>query len=336
MDVVVRLKEGTKRIALPPGEMVLTFVVPKKARILSYPSFLAPDPSYPFSFHLRGDIKERVLLGTVTFLWGKQEKSLELILEATSERPSLVGFHPVFPENPLFPRSGAVLLSPGDYSLTERLTLTPPFRFVGTDGTLLSCCGEVLRIEGEGEGLVRNVVFSLRGKRSGNVAVVLQSRVVFEDCVFRGGIREKLSWMGNGVVAARGASLVFRRCVFLENEAAGILAEAGTTVTVEDSIFVGNRGEGIFAKQGSVLVVRRSRFFRNAWGVTCGALCFFEENEIAENTVGGLCLLQGAEGTFGGNRISRNPVGVVWYKDRNILWGLSNVVEENRIPFLEE
>lgn len=336
MDVVVRFQEKTKRIALPPDATTLTFVVPKKARILSHPPFLVPDPLHPFSFHLRGDVKERVFLGTVTFLWGKKEKPLELVLEARREYPSFAGSHPVFPESPLFPRSGSVLLGPGDYSLTERLTLTPPFHLVGMDGTLLFHQGEVLRIEGKGEGFVQNVVFSLRGRKSGNVAVVLQSQVVFEDCIFRGGIREKVSWMGNGVVAARGASLVFRRCVFLENEAAGILAEAGTTVTVEDSVFVGNRGEGIFARQGSVLVVRRCRFLHNAWGATCGALCLFEENEIAGNTVGGLCLLQGVEGVFGGNRISRNPVGVVWHRGGNVLWGLGNVVEENRIPFLEE
>lgn len=336
MDVVIRPKEETKRIALPPGEKLLTLVLPRKARILSYPAFLLPDPLNPFSFHLRGGTEERLLRGTIVFAWRGKEKHCELILEGEKRNPSFSGFHPVFPEHPLFPKGGSILLAPGDYLLEGKVSLTPPFHLVGASGTVLFREGEVLRIEGEGEGLVQDVTFSLRGRRSGNVAVVLKSRVVFEGCVFRGGIREKLSWMGNGVVAARGASLVFRRCVFLENEAAGILAEEGTTVTVEDSIFVNNRGEGILAKRGSVLVVRRSRFFSNAWGVTCGGLCLFEGNEISENTTGGLCLLRGAEGIFGDNRISRNPVGVVWPRSENILWGAGNVLEENRIPFLEE
>lgn len=336
MEVVVHFQEKAKRVTLPPGEKNLTFVIPKKVRILSYPSFLVPDPFHPFSFHLQGDVQERILLGTMTFLWGKREKFLELVLEVDEVRPSFENFQLVFPENPLFPQHGLVLLGPGDYFLRERLSLIPPFHLVGVDGAFIFRQGEVLRIEGKGEGLVQGGVFSLQGKASGNVVVVLESRVVFEGCIFRGGVREKLSWMGNGVVAARGASLVFRRCVFLENEAAGIFAEEGTTVVVEESVFFNNRGEGIVAKQGSTLVVRRSRFFRNAWGVTCGGLCLFEENEIAENTFGGLCLLRGVEGILGGNRISKSPVGVVWHRDRNILWGLGNIVEGNRISFLEE
>lgn len=336
MDVAICYQDKAKRITLPPNEEYLTFVVPKKVRVLSYPSFLVPDPLYPFSFRLRSDVQERILLGTVTFLWGRKEKLLELVLEAERKRAPFEDFHPVFPENPLFPQGGSVLLSPGDYFLTERLTLIPPFHFAGMGGVVLFREGEVLRVDGEGEGVVQNAVFSLQGRRAGNVVVVLKARVTFENCVFRGGVREKLSWMGNGVVVTRGASLVFRNCVFLGNEAAGILMEAGTTVTVEDSVFVSNQGEGILAKRGSTLVVHRSRFFHNAWGMTCGTLCLFEENEVAENTTGGLCLLQGTEGVFEGNQILRNPVGVVWHRGRNILWGPGNVVAENRTPFLEE
>ncbi|MEN3202913.1 MAG: right-handed parallel beta-helix repeat-containing protein [Atribacterota bacterium] len=336
MDVVVRYQDKAKRITLPSNEECLTFVVPKKVRVLSYPSFLVPDPLSPFSFRLRGDVRGRILLGMVTFLWGRKEKLLELVLEAEEKHSSLEDFQPAFPENPLFPQSGSVLLSPGDYFLTERLTLTPPFHFAGMGGVVLFREGEVLRVEGKGEGVVQNVAFSLQGRKAGNVVVVLRARVAFENCVFQGGVREKLSWMGNGVVAARGASLLFRNCVFLGNEAAGILAEAETTVTVEDSVFVSNQGEGILAKRGSTLIVRRSRFLRNAWGMTCRTLCLFEGNEVAESATGGLCLLQGTEGVFEGNQILRNPVGVVWPRDKNILWGPGNVVAENRIPFLEE
>lgn len=336
MEIPVHLRKNVQRVVLPPDEKRLTFLVPRGVRILSYPSFLIPDSSSPLSFSLQGDGGRRIFRGMVTLAWGKREKRLELILERENVCPACEGFHPVFPEHPFFPKSGLVLAAPGDYPLRERLVLTPPFQLVGMDGTLLFYQGEVLRIEGEGEGLVRKVTFRLWGGTCGNVAVVLRSRVIFEECVFQGGIREKLSWMGNGVVAAQGASLLFRRCVFLGNEASGILVEAGARVEVEDSVFMGNHGEGILARQGSTLVVRHSRFLRNAWGLTCGGLCLFEGNEVLENTTGGVCLLREAKGVFDGNRIAQNPVGVVWQKTGNVLWGEGNTLEGNRVPLLEE
>lgn len=336
MDVEIRFQDEAKRITLPPGEGQLRFLLPRGVRLVSYPSFLLPDSSHPHAFLLLGDTSERIFQGTVTLARGKRKKTLTLLLECERREASFSDFQAIFPEARVFPEGGALLFAPGSHLLGSRLRCTPPFRITGAPGTVLMREGEVLRIEGEGEGFVRNVTFSLQGRESGNVVVVLESRVVFEDCVFRGGLREKLSWMGNGVVAARGANLVFRRCVFFRNEAAGILAEAETKVTVEDSLFLENGGEGILARQGAVLVVRRSRFLRNAWGVTCGAVCSFDGNEVAENVVGGVCLLEGAEGAFGGNRIVRNPVGVVWHRNQRILWGAGNILEGNRIPLLEE
>ncbi|WP_427366062.1 right-handed parallel beta-helix repeat-containing protein [Candidatus Caldatribacterium saccharofermentans] len=244
-------------------------------------------------------------------------------------------FRPVFPEEPLVPSGGFVVFHPGDYVLRDQVVLTPPFFLVGMKGTVLFRDGEVVRVEGRGEGRVRGVAFSLRGRHKGNVAVVLQGRVVFEECLFRGGVREKLSWMGNGVVVAKGASCIFRRCVFLRNEAAGILVESGSRITVEDSLFLENGGEGILLRRGAVAVVRNSRFIRNAWGVTCGSLLLFEGNEVLEHTVGGMCFLREAEGIFAGNRIAENPLGVMQSRNSRVIWG-TNLLEGNRVALLEE
>uniref|UniRef100_A0A7V4THE3 Right-handed parallel beta-helix repeat-containing protein n=1 Tax=Candidatus Caldatribacterium saccharofermentans TaxID=1454753 RepID=A0A7V4THE3_9BACT len=244
-------------------------------------------------------------------------------------------FRPVFPEEPLVPSGGFVVFHPGDYVLRDQVVLTPPFFLVGMKGTVLFRDGEVVRVEGRGEGRVRGVAFSLRGRHKGNVAVVLQGRVVFEECLFRGGVREKLSWMGNGVVVAKGASCIFRRCVFLRNEAAGILVESGSRITVEDSLFLENGGEGILLRRGAVAVVRNSRFIRNAWGVTCGSLLLFEGNEVLEHTVGGMCFLREAEGIFAGNRIVENPLGVMQSRNSRVIWG-TNLLEGNRVALLEE
>ncbi|WP_438315992.1 right-handed parallel beta-helix repeat-containing protein [Candidatus Caldatribacterium sp. SIUC1] len=244
-------------------------------------------------------------------------------------------FRPVFPEEPLVPSGGFVAFHPGDYVLQNRAVLAPPFFLVGMKGTVLFRDGEVIRVEGGGEGRVRGVAFSLRGRHKGNVVVVLQGRVVFEECLFRGGVREKLSWMGNGVVVAKGASCVFRRCVFLGNEAAGILVESGSRIEVEDSLFLENGGEGILLRRGAAAVVRNSRFIRNAWGVTCGSFLLFEGNEVLEHTVGGVCFLKEAEGIFAGNRIADNPLGVMQSRNSRVIWG-TNLLEGNRVALLEE
>jgi hypothetical protein len=244
-------------------------------------------------------------------------------------------FQPVFPEESLVPPGGFVVFHPGNYVLQSRVVLAPPFFLLGMKGTVLFRDGEVVRVEGRGEGRIRGVAFSLRGRHKGNVVVVLQGRVVFEECLFQGGVREKLSWMGNGVVVAKDASCVFRRCVFLRNEAAGILVESGSRVEVENSLFLENGGEGILLRRGTAAVVRNSRFIRNAWGVTCGSLLLFEGNEVLEHTVGGVCFLKEAEGIFAGNRVAGNPLGVMQSRSSCVIWG-TNLLEENRVALLEE
>lgn len=323
------------------GEEIVLRGLPE-AVLRSVPSFLELEDHLgdTWVFRVVKSPRGNLLFGTLRFRSRGEKLSMEIGLK---EKPCSV-----FPHNAgvFFPEevaswshlSGEVVLHPGEYALPPGRSLSGTIRLFGEKGTtVLSGESEVLRLENPREAHFSGITFLHRGTRKGNVVVILGGQVTFESCTFSGGVQEKLTWMGNGLVVARGARVALRHCVFLDNQGAGLVVERGSELLVEHSLFCRNGKEGLSIRGGTSVEIRHSVFRENSWGVALfpGATGQLIASRVEKNRLGGVLISRESQLTISETAITHHPVGIVGPLE-SILLGKGNVLRHNQRDVLEE
>jgi len=329
---------GKLLLELQPGEEI-TLQGPQ-ATLRELPDFLELEDRCgdTWVFRVKTLPPQKILFGRLRFRDHRESLSVEIGVKRQEEVFSDLSLT-LFPEEAshLGVLQGKVRLYPGEYFLPRGGRLGGEVVLRGEDGaTLLVSPGEVLRIEAK-EARFYGLSFFHRGSEKGNVVVVLGGKVYFENCRFVGGVQEKLSWMGNGLVVARGAEVHLRHCVFFGNQASGMVVEKESRVMVEDSLFFRNGKEGLSIREKGFAHIHRSVFRENAWGICVlpGGGGEFRANRIEGNRFGGVILSRGTETIFQGNTIQRHPVGVVCAGGEETLKE-ENAFAENQKDILKE
>ncbi|MGQ9473231.1 MAG: right-handed parallel beta-helix repeat-containing protein [Candidatus Caldatribacteriaceae bacterium] len=322
----------------PEEEIILEG--PPGGALCSFPPFLTLEDHLDDTWVFRSTypVPGMILSGNVAFRQRGKMFSVELVLK--SKRVPHSSDKVFFPEesSSLPPLRGRVLLASGEYILPPKTVLSGEVALCGEKGnTVLVGYSEGLRIVNATNAHFNGITFFHRGPKKGNVVVVLGGKVVFEHCTFMGGVPEKLSWMGNGLVIARGAEVLVRHCLFLHNQGSGLVIEKESMVTVEDSLFYHNSREGLILGGKSFARVSKCTFRENAWGILLSPHCRgeFRENRITKNTLGGILVSSSNEAFFYRNEIWEHLVGVVCGKGSQIVWQ-DNHLFSNQRDFLQE
>ncbi|MEN3186082.1 MAG: right-handed parallel beta-helix repeat-containing protein [Atribacterota bacterium] len=315
---------------------------PSEGILRSFPPFLELEDHLvdTWIFRIKGLSQDKILFGAVRFRRHRESLSMEVGVKKKPSAFSAAERSVFFPENvsSLSSFSGEALLHPGEYDFPQGGYCSGTIRLFGEKGsTIFSGMKEVIRIENAQDAHFSGLTFLHRGTRKANVVVVLGGKVTFEYCTFSGGIQEKLTWMGNGLVVARGAEVVLRHCVFLDNQGSGVVVEKGSRLTVEDSLFCRNGKEGLSLRENSATWVCRSTFQENAWGACLlpGSQGEFDANRFEANHLGGVLVSRKSSIAFWANTVCKHPVGAVLAPDSVTFWE-ENVFTENQRNVLEE
>lgn len=322
---------------VPQEEIILEG--PPDGILCSFPPFLTLEDHLDDTWIFRSTypVSGMILSGNVVFCQKGKMFSVELVLK--SKRFSHPSDMVLFPEESISFSSlkGQGLLASGEYILPPKTVLSGEVALYGEKGnTVLVGSSEGLRIINATNAHFTGITFFHRGPKKGNVVVVLGGKAIFEHCIFIGGIPEKLSWMGNGLVIAKGAEVVVRQCIFLHNQGSGLVVEKESTVTVENSLFYHNSREGLIIGGKSFARVWKCTFRENAWGILLSphSRGEFRENRIIKNTLGGVLTSSSTEAIFYGNEIREHLVGVVCGEGSQIVWQ-DNHLLSNQSDFLQ-
>ncbi len=340
--MVVQFEDGKSLLLDIAQKAEITFDGLSEARLELLPPFvqLVEQVGPWWTFEVYAPSRGKIFLGTIRFREKEKKRDMHLRVKKSEPVASFAPVHPLLPEQEFsFPSAkGTLFLHPGEHLFSRGSFTSAFFHLRGEERlTVVVNEGEAVRFEGVEEGRVEGITFFHRGKQKGNVVLVLGGRVEFVGCAFIGGVQEKMSWMGNGVVVARGAQALFRRCVFAENEGAGMVVEKGAQVVVERSLFFRNGREGVFVRRGGRAVIDHSVFRENAWGISLARGAFGEvrNSTVEENSLGGILISREGQGAFCRNRIENHSVGVVQGSESSIRWE-ENVLSENTHDFLIE
>lgn len=333
--------QGRIFLEVTSGETI-TLDGPPEGVLRAFPSFLALEDHLEdtWIFRVKRVSRDTILFGRIRFRChrgllsmgiGVKEKPVPL---PSAERSVF------FPENAssLSRLSGEVLLHPGEYDVSQGGYFSGTVCLFGEKGaTVLSGTKEVVRIENAQDSRFSGLTFLHRGTRKGNVVVVLGGKVTFEHCTFAGGVQEKLTWMGNGLVIARGAEVILRHCVFLHNQGSGVVVEKDSHLLVENSLFYHNGKEGLSVRENASVQVDHSTFRENAWGICLlpGSQGEFYANRIESNKLGGVLISRESRIAFRANTVRQHPVGAVLAPESVAFWE-ENTLAENQKDILEE
>ncbi|NSW76460.1 MAG: right-handed parallel beta-helix repeat-containing protein [Candidatus Atribacteria bacterium] len=333
--------QGRLLLEVTSGETI-TLDGPPEGVLHSFPSFLELEDHREdtWVFRIKRLSRDTILFGRIRFRCHRGSPSMEIGIREKPVSPPSAERLTFFPENApsLSHLSGEVLLHPGEYDVSQGVYFSGTVCLFGEKGvTVLSGTKEVVRIENAQNSYFSGLTFLHRGTRKGNVVVVLGGKVTFEHCTFSGGVQEKLTWMGNGLVIARGAEVVLRHCVFLNNQGSGIVVEKDSLLLVEDSLFCCNGKEGLSVRENASAQVYCSVFRENAWGICLlpGSQGEFHTNRIESNKLGGVLVSRKSRATFRANTVRQHPVGVVLTPDSITCWE-ENTFAENQKDILEE
>ncbi|MGC8777952.1 MAG: hypothetical protein ACP5Q4_04670, partial [Candidatus Caldatribacteriaceae bacterium] len=219
---------GRLLLSVSRGETIV-LQGPPGAVLRDFPPFLELEDRIDdtWVFGVKTVPQDKILFGRISFRQTKERLSMEIGIAGKTDSPSRREVV-LFPEeaSSLPSLRGRAFLHPGEYQLSQGACFSEEIELSGEEGvTVLASPREVLRVENAPKASFFGLAFLHRGTAKGNVVVVLGGNVTFERCVFAGGVQEKLSWMGNGLVVAREAKVCLRRCVFTDNQGSGIVVE---------------------------------------------------------------------------------------------------------------
>ncbi len=206
---------------------------------------------------------------------------------------------------------GTLHLAPGVYRLEETLVIDKPLTLLGEDRDMTVVAyrgeGDVVRYVGRGVFVARHITFRHEGDAWGNVMVVEDGLVDFEDCRFTGGVwDEERRYGGDGIVFwQQSAGGRVRACLCDSNGLHGIEVAEQAAPVLAGNRCARNKYDGIVYFGSAGGEARENECVGNGFnGIAVGEYAHptLRDNICRDNERGNLYVAESAKPVLEGNR----------------------------------